>query len=129
MREAGEKDSQAVKRATSQCDDARSLAIQPQAAEERSKPKNKNADRKGQRYFGDAPAELLREWDTENAPGIDRAESDLQKHSSDCDDPATARSHALITMELPKCRPWESRRRLPCRFSDAPCTVPTACEQ
>src|SRR6267143_4757818 len=93
MREAGEKDSQTVKRATSQCDDARSPAIQPQAAEERSKSKNKNADRKGQRDFGNAPAELFREWDTENAPGVYRAQRDLQKHSRDCDDPAIARSH------------------------------------
>src|SRR6266850_3872735 len=93
MREAGEKDSQTVESAAGQCDDARSFAIQPQAAEERSEAKNKNADRKGQRYFGDAPTELFREWNAENAPGVDRAQRDLQKHSRDCDDPAIARSH------------------------------------
>src|SRR5258708_23122616 len=93
MGEAGEKDSQTVEGAAGQRDDARSFAIQPQAAEERSKPKNKNADRKGQRDFGDAPTELFREWKAENAPGVDRAHRDLQKHSRDCDDPAIARSH------------------------------------
>src|SRR5258707_106519 len=104
MREAGEKDSQAVKRAAGQCDDARSFAIQPQAAEERGKSKNKNADRKGQRDFGNAPAKLFREWDTENAPGIDRAQRDLQKYSGDCDDPAIARWHGSTIAELSKCR-------------------------
>src|ERR1700719_2777622 len=97
MREAGEKDSQTVKRATSQCDDARSFAIQPQAAEERGKPKNKNADGKGQRDFGNAPAKLFREWNAENAPGVDRAQRDLQKHSGDCNQPTIARSHGLVT--------------------------------
>src|SRR6266404_5646032 len=99
MREAGEEDSQTVESAAGQCDDARSFAIQPQATEECSKSKNKNADRKGQRDFGNAPAELFREWNTENAPGVDRAQRNLQKHSGDCDYPAIARSHGSIIAE------------------------------
>src|SRR6266403_3371347 len=104
MREAGEEDSQTVEGAAGQCDDARSFAIQPQAAEERSKSKNKDADRKGQRDFGNAPAKLFREWNTENAPGVYCAQRNLQKHSRDCDDPAIARSHGSTIAELSKCR-------------------------
>src|ERR1700720_2884913 len=104
MREAGEKDSQTVESTAGQGDDARSFAIQPQASEERSKSKNKNADRKRQRDFGNAPAKLFREWNAENAPGVDRAQRDLQKNSGDCDQPTIARSHGSITTELLKCR-------------------------
>ena len=51
MREAGEKNSQPIERATSQCNDARSFAVQPQSTKERGKAQHENADRKGQRYF------------------------------------------------------------------------------
>src|SRR4029077_835956 len=93
MREAGEKDSQTVEGAAGQRDDARAFAIQPQAAEEGSKSKNTNTNREGQRDFGDAPTELFRQWNAENAPGVDRAQRDLQKNSGDYDDPAIPRSH------------------------------------
>ena len=71
MREAGEKNSQAIERPAGQGNDARPPAIQPQATKERGDAQDKNADRERQRYFRNAPAELLRERYTENAPGID----------------------------------------------------------
>src|ERR1700682_3250503 len=100
MREAGERNSEPIERAAGQCNDARPRAVQPQATEERSKPQDKNADRKRQRYFRDAPAELLRERRAENAPGIDRTERDLEEHARDCDYPAIIRAHDLIIMGL-----------------------------
>src|SRR4029077_9176451 len=71
MREAGEKNSQPIKRATSQCNDAGSLAVQPQPAKERSTAQHENTNRKRERYFRDTPPELLCERDSENAPSID----------------------------------------------------------
>src|SRR6267154_1385887 len=115
MGEAGEKNSESVKRASGQCNNAWPCAIQPQTAEERGKSKNENADREGQGYFRNAPAELFRKRDTEDAPGIDRAERDLQTHSCDCNYPTIIRLHDLITAALPKCHSWGSRRRSPCR--------------
>jgi hypothetical protein len=47
-------------------------------------------------YFRDAPAELLRERDTENAPGIDRTQRDLEKHSRDCNRPSVISSHKFL---------------------------------
>src|ERR1700736_5552063 len=100
MREAGEKNSDSIKRATGQCHDARSFAVQPQSAEERGKSQHKNADRKRQRYFRNAPTELLREWRSENAPCINGAKRDLKEHSRDCDYPAIIRAHDLIIAGL-----------------------------
>src|SRR5580700_8355713 len=115
MREAGEKNSQPVESAPSQGNDAGSFAVQPKAAEERGKSQDKNADREGQCDFGNTPPKLLRQRDTENAPSVDRAERDLQKHACNCDYPTIIRSHGSITTELSKCHSLETRRRSPCR--------------
>src|SRR5260370_32104586 len=97
MREAGEKDAEPVEPAAAQRDNARSFAIQPQAAEERRKSQNENTDRKRQGYLRDAPSELLRERRAENAPGIDCTQRDLETHSRHRDYPAITRSHGFAT--------------------------------
>ena len=51
MREAGEKNAQAIEHAAGQCHDSRSFAVQPETTEERGNAQDKNANRKGQRYL------------------------------------------------------------------------------
>src|ERR1700736_1314116 len=115
MREAGEKNSEAVKRAAGQRDDARSFAIQPEATKKRGKSQNENADRKSESYLRNAPAELLCQRRAENAPRVNGTKGDLEERSCNGDYPTITRFHDLITTALPKCHSWESHRRLPCR--------------
>src|ERR1700732_1993872 len=98
MREAGEKNSQAIEYAAGQCHDSRSFAVQPQTTEERSNAQDKNADRKRQRYFRNAPTELLRKRNTENAPGIDGTQRNLEEDTCDCDYPSIISSHKFLLM-------------------------------
>jgi len=46
---------------------------------------HENTDCKGQRNFGNTPAELLRERRSKHTPRVNRAQCDLQKHSANGD--------------------------------------------
>src|SRR5438874_3619440 len=96
MGEVGEKNSQSIERAAAQRNDARPFSIQPEAPEERGKSQDENTDRKRQGYLRNAPSKLFRQRDAENAPGIDGAERDLEKHSRDGDYPPIVCSHKLL---------------------------------
>src|SRR5437667_12854229 len=120
MREAGEKNSQGIERPARERNHARPFSIQPKATEKRGNAQHKNADRERQRYFRNTPAELLRERDTKNAPGINRTQRDLEKHSRDCDYPAIIRTHRLIILALLTASLLVSYRGSLCRCTNAP---------
>src|SRR2546423_15551711 len=71
------------------------LAIKPEAAEKSRDSQHKNTDSKGERDFGNTPAELLGERRAKNAPRINRAQCDLQKNTRDGNTP-TIRHDFLI---------------------------------
>jgi hypothetical protein len=79
--EARKQDADTVQKATRERDNPGSLAIEPKAAHEGGDAKHKDADGKRQRNFGNAPAKLVRERHPKDAPGIDGAQCDLQKHA------------------------------------------------
>src|SRR6266404_1766650 len=85
---ARKENAKSVKKRAGQRDDARPFPRHPQSAKERGKSQNENADGKRQRYFRDAPAELLRQRHTENTPRVDRAERDLEEHAGNRNRPA-----------------------------------------
>ena len=117
MREAGEKNSQPIERATSQCNNAPSFTVQPQSTKERSTTQHENADRKGQCFFLDAPSELLCQWHSENAPGVNSAERDLDEDSRDRDYLTIIRAHRLIILELSTASLFVSHRDSLCRYA------------
>jgi hypothetical protein len=85
--ETRQKNAGSIEKSTSERNDSWSLAIEPEAAEKRRHTQHKNADRKGQRNLGNAPSKLPREREPKNAPGVNGAQSDLQKDASNGNTP------------------------------------------
>jgi hypothetical protein len=80
--ETCQEDSQAVQKPARESDNSGSCAIEPETTEKSSDAQHKNTDRKGQGDFGNTPAELLREWQAENAPRINSTQGNLHKETS-----------------------------------------------
>ena len=80
--ETRKEDSQAVQKAAREGNNSGSSAIEPETTKKGCNAQHKNTDRKGQCDFGNTPAELLREWQAENAPRVNGAQGDLQKKTS-----------------------------------------------
>jgi hypothetical protein len=87
--EARQENSSAIKKSTRERNDSWTPAIEPQAAEKCRHTEHKNADRKSQRDFGNAPSELLRKRQSKYAPGVNGAQRYLEKHTSNSDTPTT----------------------------------------
>jgi hypothetical protein len=75
--ETRQKNAGSVQKPASERDDSWALAIEPEAAKKSRDTQHKDADAKGQRDFGNTPAELLRQWHAKNAPGVNCTQRDL----------------------------------------------------
>src|SRR5882672_1193433 len=101
--EAREKYSQSIEYSSGDRDHARPFTIQPEAAKESRDAQHKNAYSKGQRYFGNAPAELPDERSTEYAPCIHCAQRNLHQYPSRSNDPSIKGWHKFSFYSRSRC--------------------------
>ncbi len=93
--ETRKQDADAVQKAAREGDDPGSLAVEPEAAHKSGDAQDEDADGEGKSNFGNAPAKLARQRHPKDAPGIDGAQCDLQKHPRNSN-AQTIRLHSFL---------------------------------
>ena len=91
--EARQKNARTVENCGGERHRTRPDSVHPQTTDKRGETEHEDADREGESDLRNRPSKLIVQRNTKNAPGVDRSEHDLEKHTSNSNDPTVGSFH------------------------------------